>query len=147
VPLVCVCNPSYLGSRIRKMEFQSQSGQTVHKTLSWKYLTQKRAGRVAQVVEHLPSNCEVLSSNSSTAKKNLWSKWMLRPMQHLLPGPIRPVCLHLRTGSPPLTSLMPVTGPGTHRNSWHDEWLRYQLWSLSLLTKIDTTLSQEIAGY
>jgi hypothetical protein len=28
-----------------------------------------RAGRVAQVVEHLPINCEALSSNSNTAKK------------------------------------------------------------------------------
>jgi hypothetical protein len=28
-----------------------------------------RAGAVAQVVEHLPSNHEALSSNSSTAKK------------------------------------------------------------------------------
>jgi hypothetical protein len=31
--------------------------------------TQKKVGRVAQVVEHLPSMCEALSSNSSTTKK------------------------------------------------------------------------------
>jgi hypothetical protein len=30
--------------------------------------TQNRAGRVAQVVEHLPSKCEALSSNSSNKK-------------------------------------------------------------------------------
>jgi hypothetical protein len=35
-------------------------------TLSQKYPTQKRAGGVAQVVEHLPSKCEALSSNPST---------------------------------------------------------------------------------
>jgi hypothetical protein len=29
-----------------------------------------RAGGVAQVIEPLPSKCEALSSNSSTAKKN-----------------------------------------------------------------------------
>jgi hypothetical protein len=29
----------------------------------------ERAGRVAQVVEHLPSKCEALSSNSSIVKK------------------------------------------------------------------------------
>jgi hypothetical protein len=28
-----------------------------------------RAGEVSQVVEHLPSKCEALSSNPSTAKK------------------------------------------------------------------------------
>jgi hypothetical protein len=37
--------------------------------LSQKYPTQKRAGRVAEVVECLPSKGEVLSSNSSTTKK------------------------------------------------------------------------------
>jgi hypothetical protein len=36
----------------------SQHRQIVHETLSWKYPTQKRAGRVAQVVEHLPSKRE-----------------------------------------------------------------------------------------
>jgi hypothetical protein len=29
----------------------------------------KRTGRVAQVVEHLPSKCEALNSNPSTAKR------------------------------------------------------------------------------
>jgi hypothetical protein len=35
-----------------------------------KYPTQKRAGRVAQVVEHLPSNCEAPSSNPVPPPKN-----------------------------------------------------------------------------
>jgi hypothetical protein len=30
-----------------------------------------RAGRVAQVVEHLPSKCEALSSNLNTGKKKV----------------------------------------------------------------------------
>jgi hypothetical protein len=31
--------------------------------------SQNRAGGEAQVIEHLPSKCEVLSSNTSTTKK------------------------------------------------------------------------------
>jgi hypothetical protein len=34
---------------------------SVHKTLSQKYPTQKRPGRVAQLVEHLPSKHEALT--------------------------------------------------------------------------------------
>jgi hypothetical protein len=34
-----------------------------------KHPTQKTIGRVAQVVESLPSKCEALSSNHSTTKK------------------------------------------------------------------------------
>jgi DNA-binding MarR family transcriptional regulator len=43
--------------------------QIVLKTLSQKNPTQNRAGRVAQVVEHLPSKSGTLSSNSNMAKK------------------------------------------------------------------------------
>jgi hypothetical protein len=32
------------------------------------------AGRMAEVVERLPSKCETLSSNVSTAKKNFFKK-------------------------------------------------------------------------
>jgi hypothetical protein len=39
------------------------------KTLSQKYLPQKRAGRVAQVVEHLPSKCKNLNSNPGITQK------------------------------------------------------------------------------
>jgi hypothetical protein len=38
-------------AEIRRIEVQSQSRQIVHETLSRKYSTQSRAGRVAQVVE------------------------------------------------------------------------------------------------
>jgi hypothetical protein len=34
-----------------------------------KYPTQKRAGRVAHMVEHLPSKYEVLNSNPNTPKQ------------------------------------------------------------------------------
>jgi hypothetical protein len=54
---------------IRRMTVQSQPRQRVHKTLSQKYSTQKSVGKVAQVVEHLHSNHEDLSSKPSTAKK------------------------------------------------------------------------------
>jgi hypothetical protein len=47
----------------------NQTRQIVHKTLSQKYLTQKRAGEVTQVVEHLPSKTEALSSSPNTANK------------------------------------------------------------------------------
>jgi hypothetical protein len=49
---------------------QGWSRQIAGKTLSQKYPTKKRAGGVAQVEKHLPSKCEVLSSNSSTTKNN-----------------------------------------------------------------------------
>jgi hypothetical protein len=52
-----------------RIAVQSQPRQIVHKTLSRKYPTQKRAGGVAQVVECLLSKHEVLSSNPSTRKK------------------------------------------------------------------------------
>jgi hypothetical protein len=42
-------------AEIRRITVQSPPGQTVHETLSQKYSTQKRIGRVAQVVEHLLS--------------------------------------------------------------------------------------------
>jgi hypothetical protein len=40
-------------------------------TLSEKYPIQNRAGRVAQVIELLPSKCEAMSSSLSTDKKKL----------------------------------------------------------------------------
>jgi hypothetical protein len=49
---------------------QRQPGQIVHKNLSQKNPTQNRAGEVRQVIECLPSKSEVLSSNSSTVKKD-----------------------------------------------------------------------------
>jgi hypothetical protein len=48
----------------------SQLRQIVLKTLSQNYPTQTKAGGMIQVVECLPINCEVLSSNTSTTKKN-----------------------------------------------------------------------------
>jgi hypothetical protein len=49
--------------------FGDQPLQIVHETLSQKHPTQKRASRVAQGVERLPSKYENLNSNPSTTKK------------------------------------------------------------------------------
>jgi hypothetical protein len=50
-------------AKIRRITVQSQPRQIVWETLSRKYSTQKRAGRVAQVVKYLPSKCEALVLN------------------------------------------------------------------------------------
>jgi hypothetical protein len=61
--------------KIKRITVQSQTWQIACESLSWKYPTQKRAGGVVQVVEHLPSKCEALSSNPITAKnKQIKSK-------------------------------------------------------------------------
>jgi hypothetical protein len=56
-------------AEISRIMVWSQPRQTVSETLTGKYPTPKKAGRVAQVVEHLPRKCEALNSNPSTAKK------------------------------------------------------------------------------
>jgi hypothetical protein len=48
---------------------QSQPRQTVEETLSQKLPNTKRANRIVQVVEHLPSKYEALCSNTSTGGK------------------------------------------------------------------------------
>jgi hypothetical protein len=50
------------------MAVQSQPGKIVLETLFRKYQHRKRT-RVSQVVEHLSTTCEALSSNPSTTKK------------------------------------------------------------------------------
>jgi hypothetical protein len=45
-------------AEIRRIMVQCQLKQIVHETLSQKYPTHKRAGKVTQVVEHLPSKYE-----------------------------------------------------------------------------------------
>jgi hypothetical protein len=63
------CNPSYSKAEVRKLTVPGQLGQIVYKTPSQKHPTRKRAGGVTQVVEHLPSKYEDLSSKSRTPKK------------------------------------------------------------------------------
>jgi hypothetical protein len=74
-------------AEVRKIMVQSQSQEDSSWDPSQKYLTQKRAGGVAHVVECLPSKHEAQSSKPSTAKKinidNLvkegpWFKELLR---------------------------------------------------------------------
>jgi NAD(P)H-dependent FMN reductase len=56
-------------AKIRRITVQSQLRQIGHETLSQKYPTQSKAGKVAQVIVCLSSMCEALSSNLSTMKK------------------------------------------------------------------------------
>jgi hypothetical protein len=67
-------------AEIRRITVQSQPGQIVHETLSQKYSTQKMAGRVPQVVEHLRSKCENLSSNPSTTTTKKKKKFMYKSL-------------------------------------------------------------------
>jgi hypothetical protein len=61
-------DPTFTGGRGRRIVVQGCE-QMHKKTLSKKQTKAKRVGGVTQVVEHLPSKHEALSSNSSTAKK------------------------------------------------------------------------------
>jgi hypothetical protein len=64
-----VYNPSYLGGRDQEDCSLRPALANSSRDRFLKYPTQKRAGRVTQVVEHLPSKCEALSSNLRTAEK------------------------------------------------------------------------------
>jgi hypothetical protein len=55
-------------AEVRRITVQSQTGKVAKPYLK-NYTTQNRAGEVAQVVEHLPSKHEALSSNPSPGKK------------------------------------------------------------------------------
>jgi hypothetical protein len=54
--------------------FDASSRQIVCETLSWKYPIQKRAGRVAGVVECLPTKHKALNSSSSITKNKTKQK-------------------------------------------------------------------------
>jgi hypothetical protein len=62
------CNPSYLG--VRDREDRGSRPAAVNKVRPYLKNTQhkKRAGGVAQMVQHLPSKHKALSSNPSTKK-------------------------------------------------------------------------------
>jgi hypothetical protein len=85
----------------RRIKVQSQPGKKQDPI--WKVTKAKKAGGVAQVLELLPSKCEALSSNPSTApspKKELklWVKalfWLYSPLTAWL------------------LTLLPSAGPGT----------------------------------
>jgi hypothetical protein len=63
--VVHICHPSYVGKHTQDLS----PGWAEHKVRSCLKNNQGRTSRVAQVVEHLLNKCEVLSSNSITAKK------------------------------------------------------------------------------
>jgi hypothetical protein len=60
--------------KIRRITVRGQSRQVVHEMLSQKYSTYKRAGKVAQVVESLPSKCEALVQTPIPPKRNKENK-------------------------------------------------------------------------
>jgi hypothetical protein len=62
---VCACHQKYLGSISRRTAGQEAWGITPD--LIQKITKAKRAGDLAQALEHLPSKCQTLSSNPSTA--------------------------------------------------------------------------------
>jgi hypothetical protein len=57
-------NPSYSGGRDQEDQSSKSAWAKIPNTH-----TKKRAGRTAQMVEHLPSKSEALSSSPSTTKK------------------------------------------------------------------------------
>jgi hypothetical protein len=63
------CNPSYLGGRDQE-DRGSRPAWAKSETPSQKQPMQRRAGKMDEVVEYLPSKHEVLSSNSSINKTN-----------------------------------------------------------------------------
>jgi hypothetical protein len=69
--------PATQQAEIKRTAVQSQPRQIVPEPLSWKYPLQKRSGRVAQVVQHLPSKREAPSPDPSAAKKKREFKLLL----------------------------------------------------------------------
>jgi hypothetical protein len=62
------CNASYSKGRDQEDQGLRPTWQIVWETLSQKYPAQKKAGRVTQGVEHLPSKCDALSSKPITSQ-------------------------------------------------------------------------------
>jgi hypothetical protein len=62
-------NPSYSGGRDQEAHGSKPAWEIVQELLSRKYPTQKRASRVAQVMERLPSKCKTLNSSPCTTQK------------------------------------------------------------------------------
>jgi hypothetical protein len=69
-PVAHACNSSYSGGKDQENHSsKSAQGNNLQDPIS-KILTQQRAGGVAQVVKHLPSKHETLSSNLTRVQKN-----------------------------------------------------------------------------
>jgi hypothetical protein len=67
--MVHAYNPSYFGSRGKRIMYSKSPPGKVNKTLSQNQNISKGAVDMAQVVQHLPSMCNNLGSNSSIAEK------------------------------------------------------------------------------
>jgi hypothetical protein len=68
--VACICDPSYPEKHKIERQWSSQPGQKERPPPISKITRARRAGGVTQAVARLPSKCEALSSNPSTAKKN-----------------------------------------------------------------------------
>jgi hypothetical protein len=66
--VVHVHTPNYIGNIGSRVMVQGSPGQKPW-GLMWKIIKAKRTGVMAQKVRYLPSKCEALNSNPSTAKK------------------------------------------------------------------------------
>jgi hypothetical protein len=61
ITLPHTCNPSYWRQRLERLQFEASPGKNQDSISKiQKYPTQKRTGRVAQVVDCLPSKCEAI---------------------------------------------------------------------------------------
>jgi hypothetical protein len=65
------CNPSYLGSCYQEDSGSRPVGANSSQDPTLKIFNTKKGFGVTQVVEHLSSKCEALSSNPITAKKKI----------------------------------------------------------------------------
>jgi hypothetical protein len=96
MPVAHSYNPSCSGGRDQKDRY-SESVQVKSQTLSQKYQTQKRAGGVPQVDEHLPSKYEAQSSNPNTEMNKQINKILYCDPQdlHFLPSLLYPLLTRL----------------------------------------------------
>jgi hypothetical protein len=65
-----VAMPATLEAQVGGLQSEISPSQK-NKTLTENNLRQKEAGGTAQVVEHLPSKCNALNSNSRTNKTSM----------------------------------------------------------------------------
>jgi hypothetical protein len=73
----------WLGKKIFKILMGKQARKN-HEDITH-FKKKIRTGRAVQVVEHLPSKCEALSSNSSPAQKKRFFKMSILPLStHIL---------------------------------------------------------------
>jgi hypothetical protein len=82
--------PAMTGNTNRRISVQACLG--IKRDPISKVINMKRAGRVAQVIEYLPSKCEALSSTSNTTPLHTHTKYQMLYIKqiyhHLENGPL-----------------------------------------------------------